>query len=69
MKYLWVGLFSVFLVACSSTQYIMSTSDGQLVTAYGKPILDEETGMYKYEDEDGREMYLEKDKVVQIMER
>lgn len=56
------------LVACSS-QYIISTKDGRMLTTDGKPTLDESTGMYIYDDADGRETMIKKDDVVQIIER
>lgn len=56
------------LVACSS-QYIMSTKDGKMITTDSKPKLDESTGMYRYYDTEGREVMIKKDGVTQIMER
>ena len=56
------------LVACSS-QYIMSTKDGKMITTDSKPKLDESTGMYRYYDTEGREVMIKKDDVIQIMER
>lgn len=56
------------LVACSS-QYIMSTRDGKMITTDSKPKLDEDTGMYRYYDAEGREVHIKKDDITQIMER
>lgn len=56
------------LVACSS-QYIMSTKDGKMITTDSKPKLDESTGMYRYYDAEGREVMIKKDDITQIMER
>ncbi|MFY1017172.1 YgdI/YgdR family lipoprotein, partial [Escherichia coli] len=47
------------LVACSS-QYIMSTKDGKMITTDSKPKLDESTGMYRYYDTEGREVMIKK---------
>ena len=55
--------------ACSSTQYIISTKDGRMLQAYGKPKLDEPTGMYIYEDAAGKKTTVLKSDVVQILER
>src|SRR5262245_39870267 len=55
--------------ACSSTQYIVSTKSGQLITAYGKPELDTKSGMYTYKDAEGKKVQISKDEVGQIMER
>ncbi|WP_309266195.1 YgdI/YgdR family lipoprotein [Aeromonas salmonicida] len=56
------------LVACSS-QYIMSTKDGKMITTDSKPKLDESTGMYRYYDAEGREVMIKQDDVTQILER
>ncbi len=56
------------LAGCSS-QYIMSTKDGKMITTESKPKLDESTGMYRYYDHEGREVMIKKDDVTQIMER
>jgi hypothetical protein len=63
-----VSLVAVF-AACASSDYIMSTKDGKLLQAHGKPKLNEATGMYTYEDEQGRTATISKDEIVQIMER
>ena len=69
MKQLMMILICVLgLVACSS-QYIMSTKDGKMITTDSKPKLDESTGMYRYYDTEGREVMIKKDDVTQIMER
>lgn len=56
------------LAGCSS-QYIMSSKDGKMIATDSKPRLDESTGMYRYYDEEGREVMIKKDDVTQIMER
>ncbi|MFC3913949.1 YgdI/YgdR family lipoprotein [Pseudaeromonas sharmana] len=56
------------LAACSS-QYIISTKDGRMLTTESKPKLDDSTGMYIYDDADGRETMIKKEDVVQILER
>ena len=71
-RFLMMVALSVFclvgLVACSS-QYVISTKDGRMLTTDSKPKLDETTGMYIYDDAEGRETMVKKDDVVQIMER
>ena len=63
-----VSVLIVGLVACSS-EYIVSTKDGRMITTDGRPKLDEKTGMYRYEDDEGREGMVKKDDVVEILER
>jgi hypothetical protein len=69
LKVLLVTLAMAFAVACSSTEYIISTTGGMMITASGKPKLDEKTGMYTYTDAEGRAATIKKDDVKQIMER
>jgi uncharacterized protein YcfL len=67
-KLMMILVCALGLVACSS-QYIMSTKDGKMITTESKPKLDESTGMYRYFDHEGREVMIKKDDVTQIMER
>ncbi|MBP0604576.1 YgdI/YgdR family lipoprotein [Aeromonas sanarellii] len=67
-KLMMILVCALGLVACSS-QYIMSTKDGRMIATDSKPRLDESTGMYRYYDEEGREMLIKKDDITQIMER
>ncbi|MBT9492975.1 MAG: YgdI/YgdR family lipoprotein [Paucibacter sp.] len=57
------------LAGCSSTQYIMSTKEGRMIVADGKPDYDEKAGSYEYRDAEGKRMTIMKSEVVQIMER
>ena len=66
-KLMMILVCTLGLVACSS-QYIMSTKDGKMITTESKPKLDESTGMYRYYDDEGREVMIKKDDVTQIME-
>jgi len=59
----------VACTACSSTQYIIGTKTGQLLVSYGKPSLDDKTGMYTYKDSEGKKATISKDEVGQILER
>ncbi|ADN74830.1 protein of unknown function DUF903 [Ferrimonas balearica DSM 9799] len=69
MRATLVLLIALFLTACSSTEYIMSTHDGRLIPTYGKPELDSETGMYRYEDKEGKEQMIRQDEIQEIIER
>ncbi len=69
MRVLTVIATVLLLAACGSNQYLMSTNEGKIITSYGKPDLNEETGMYEYEDMDGKEMSISKEQIVQIVER
>lgn len=56
------------LVGCA-TEYIIATTDGQMITTSEKPRLDSETGMLHYEDEAGRDQQIKQDEVKQMIER
>ena len=70
-SFLAAATMAVLLLAggCASPEYIISTTDGTLMTTKGKPKFDEELGMYVFKDSEGREVRLQKDDVKQIMER
>lgn len=55
--------------ACSPTQYLISTKDGRMLEAHGKPKLDEPAGLYTYEDAAGKTTTVPKNDVVQILRR
>lgn len=63
------AMATAMLAACGSTQYIMSTREGQMIVSSGKPTLDERTGMYTYYDVEGKKGMIARDAVVQILER
>ena len=57
------------LAACGSTEYLITKSDGTVIQAYGKPKVDEKSGMVSYRDEEGRSMQMQREDVNQIIER
>ena len=46
LKFAAIAVSMAFLAGCSSTEYIISTTDGTMITASGKPQLDTKTGMW-----------------------
>ncbi|WP_339524324.1 YgdI/YgdR family lipoprotein [Pseudomonas sp. EA_35y_Pfl2_R111] len=63
-----VALCLLSLVGCSS-EYIISTTDGQLLTSDGKPKLDKGTGMIEFTDSEGRKQQIPQSSVKQMLER
>lgn len=61
-------LCTVGLAGCAS-EYIITTTDGQMLTSDGKPELDRDTGMLEFEDSEGRKQQIPQDHVKQMMER
>jgi hypothetical protein len=62
-------MLASLLSACSTTEYIMSTTEGRLIVSSGRPDLDDKTGTYTYKDANGKESTIPKAAIVQIMER
>lgn len=61
-------LCAIGLAGCS-TDYIIATSDGQMLSAQDKPKIDEDTGLITYEDAEGNEQQIPQTSVKQIIER
>ena len=57
------------LLAGCTTEYLITKNDGTVIEAYGKPKVDEKTGMMAYRDSEGRTMHMRRDEVSQIIER
>ena len=53
MKHWIIAALCVFSLAGCSSEYIISTTDGQMLTSDGKPQLDEDTGMIEFTDSEG----------------
>ncbi|WP_321349252.1 YgdI/YgdR family lipoprotein [Halopseudomonas oceani] len=69
MKPLILALLCTVALAGCSSEYIISTTSGELIATDNKPKLDEDTGMYLFEDDEGREQAIPASSVKQIMER
>ena len=52
-----------------SKSILVSTSSGALLESTGKPVLNERTGMYEYRTKDGKDAWIRKEQVVEILER
>jgi hypothetical protein len=69
MKTIPVVLLAAAALAGCSSEYIMSTNSGAMIESAGKPHLDERTGMYEYRTRDGKDAWIRKEQVVEILER
>ncbi|WP_207209678.1 YgdI/YgdR family lipoprotein [Pectobacterium zantedeschiae] len=56
------------LVGCSSN-YVMATKEGQMLLTQGKPVLDKDTGLLSYIDEQGNQKQINSDQISQIVQR
>lgn len=59
---------TLLLSACSS-DYVISTQDGHMLTTSGKPIKDKETGLLSYKDSNGNIHQLRQQDVKEIVEK
>jgi hypothetical protein len=69
MKTILASLFAAAALAGCSSDYILSTSTGAMLESTGKPYLNERTGMYEYRTKDGKDAWIRKEQVVEILER
>ncbi|MCO6057426.1 YgdI/YgdR family lipoprotein [Pseudomonas sp. MOB-449] len=61
-------LCTLGLAGCSS-EYLIATTDGQIIATDEKPELDDDTGMLEFEDDEGRVQQIPQSQVKQIIER
>lgn len=63
-----VACCALALSACS-TEYLISKSDGSIISASSKPKLDASSGMYEFKDSDGRIQRIPTNDVKSVIER
>lgn len=63
------ALAILFTLSGCSSQYVMATKEGQMLLTQSKPVLDKETGMLSYIDEQGNERQINSNNISQIIER
>lgn len=68
---LWLpaALCCAALLGGCSSEYIITTTDGQMLVSHDKPELDKDTGMMEFEDSEGRKQHIPQANVKQMMER
>lgn len=69
MKTWFLILFCALSLAGCSSEYLIATTDGQIITTDEKPRLDKNTGMLEFEDSEGRSQQIPQNQVKQIIER
>ncbi|MCX2194586.1 YgdI/YgdR family lipoprotein [Pantoea agglomerans] len=60
---------SVMSLSACSSNYVISTNDGHMITTHGKPAKDKETGMISYKDTDGNMHQLQQHDVKEIVQK
>ncbi|MCG4453175.1 YgdI/YgdR family lipoprotein [Pseudomonas sp. MMS21-TM103] len=66
--WLIAALCASALAGCSS-EYIITTTDGQMLTSECKPRLDNDTGMIEFTDSEGRKLQVPPGTIKQMLER
>ena len=69
MRTILAALFACAALAGCSSDYILSTSTGAMIESTSKPYLNERSGMYEYRTKDGKDAWIRKEQVVEILER
>ncbi|GLW36572.1 lipoprotein [Pectobacterium carotovorum subsp. carotovorum] len=64
-----ITLALLFTLAGCSSDYVMATKEGQMLLTQGKPVLDKDTGLLSYTDEQGNQKQINSDQVSQIVQR
>lgn len=64
-----VTLALLFTLCGCASNYVIATKEGEMLLTHSKPILDKDTGMIVYIDEEGNEKHINNDRVSQIIER
>ncbi|AEX54526.1 YgdI/YgdR family lipoprotein [Rahnella aquatilis] len=59
----------MFAVSACSSDYIISTNDGHMITTHGKPVKDKDTGLISYKDTDGSIHQVHQGDVKEIVEK
>lgn len=68
-RYLCIAALCLLGLTGCASEYIITTNDGQMLTSYGKPELDKDTGMLEFEDSEGRKQQIPQTQVRQMLER
>jgi len=64
-----VPLLCLLALAGCTSEYLVVTGDGQVYSSDGEPDLDKDTGMFEFEDLEGRKQRIPQSEVKQILER
>ncbi|KFX15374.1 YgdI/YgdR family lipoprotein [Pectobacterium parvum] len=64
-----ITLALLFTLAGCSSDYVMATKEGEMLLTQGKPVLDKDTGLLSYTDEQGNQKQINRDQVSQIVQR
>ena len=69
LKLISIAILALFALTACGNDYLVRTTDGQIMEAEDKPEIDEETGMMEYEDATDRDRLIPQEEVKEIIER
>jgi len=58
-----------FTVAGCSSDYVLEKKNGEMIITHGKPEVDDDTGLITYEDIAGHEHAINRDQIIQMIEK
>ena len=66
---LLVGVTCSLLLSGCSSDYVMATKDGKMLVTEGKPVIDKETGLVEYTDQQGHTTQINSDDISSIIKK
>ena len=61
-------LLSLTVAGCSS-DYVLQKKNGDMIITHGKPEVDDDNGLITYEDIAGNEHAINRDQIIQMIEK
>lgn len=63
-----LALVTLTVAGCSS-DYVLQKKNGEMIITHGKPKVDDDNGLITYEDVAGNEHAINRDQIVQMIEK
>ncbi|WP_407073169.1 YgdI/YgdR family lipoprotein [Rosenbergiella australiborealis] len=64
-----VGVTCSLLLCSCSSDYVMATKEGKMLVTEGKPVIDKDTGLIKYTDQQGHTAQINSDDISSIIKK
>lgn len=61
--------FITLSIAGCSSNYVLQKKNGEMIITHGKPEVDDDNGLITYEDVAGNEHAINRDQIVQMIEK
>ena len=63
-----LSLMTLTVAGCSS-DYVLQKKNGEMIITHGKPEVDDDNGLITYEDVAGNEHAINRDQIIQMIEK